>query len=172
MKFDVTKLPLGEALIVFVLAALVLTFVLAFAIGNNDGGIGGEEAGEDGAVAEMSPTPEPEGTPSDGGTTGEGTVVEIAMIPVLLFDTSDVTVPDGQTVTLTADNQDPGIIHNWAVYESREVAESEGPSAAIALTEICVDCIETITFEPPPPGDYFFRCDVHPIQMVGTFVVE
>ncbi len=167
MKIDVTKLPLGEALIGFVLAALAVTFVLAFAIGNNDGGIGGEEA-----VAGMSPTPEPEETPSDGGTTDEGTVVEIAMIPVIQFDTTDVTVPAGQTVTLTADNQDPGIIHNWAVYESREVAESEGPSAAIALTGICVDCTETITFEPPPPGDYFFRCDVHPIQMVGTFVVE
>ncbi len=164
MKLDLTKLPLGEALIGFVLAALVVTFVLAFAIGNNDGGIGGEEVEEDGAGAEE--------TPSDGGTTGEGTVVEIAMIPVILFDTTDVTVPAGQTVTLTADNLDPGIIHNWAVYESREVAESEGPSAAIALTEICIDCTETITFEPPPAGDYFFRCDVHPIQMVGTFIVE
>ncbi len=167
MKFDMTKLPLGEALIGFVLAALVVTFVLAFAIGNNDGGIGGEDA-----VAELDPTPEPGETPSDGETPGGGTVVEIAMVPVILFDTTDVTVPAGQTVTLTADNRDPGIIHNWAVYESREVAESEGPSAAIALTEICVDCTETITFEPPPPGDYFFRCDVHPIQMVGTFVVE
>ncbi len=164
MKIDVTKLPLGEALIGFVLASLAVTFVLAFAIGNNDGGIGGEEAEEDGAVAEE--------TPTDGGTTGEGTVVEIAMIPVILFDTTDVTVPAGQTVTLTADNRDAGILHNWAVYESRDVAESEGPSAAIALTEICVDCTETITFEPPPPGDYFFRCDVHPVQMVGTFVVE
>ncbi|MCH7836811.1 MAG: hypothetical protein IH864_08105 [Chloroflexi bacterium] len=167
MKIDMTKLPLGEALIGFVLAALVVTFVLAFAIGNNDGGIGGEEA-----VVEMSPTPGPEETPSDGGTTGEGTVVEIAMVPVIQFDTTDVTVPAGLMVTLTADNREPGILHNWAVYESREVAESEGPSAAIALTEICVDCTETITFEPPPPGDYFFRCDVHPVQMVGTFVVE
>jgi len=164
MKIDVTKLPLGEALIGFVLAALAVTFVLAFAIGNNDGGIGGEEAEEDGAVAEE--------TPSDGATPGGGTAVDVAMIPTIKFDTTDVTVPAGQTVTLTADNRDAGILHNWAVYESREVAESEGPSAAIALTEICVDCTETITFEPPPPGDYFFRCDVHPIQMVGTFVVE
>jgi len=31
MKFDVTKLPLGEALMGFVLVAVVLTFVLAFA---------------------------------------------------------------------------------------------------------------------------------------------
>ena len=164
MKLDVTKLPLGEALIGFVLAALAVTFVLAFTIGNNDGGIGGEEADEDGAVAEMSPSPEE--TPTDGGTTGGGTTVEVAMIPVIQFDTTDVTVPAGQTVTLTADNQDPGIPHNWAVYTDDSASE------LIAGTPICTDCTETITFEPPPPGVYFFRCDVHPIQMVGTFVVE
>ena len=155
MKLDVTKLPLGEALIGFVLAALAVTFVLAFAIGNDDGGIG-EEAAE----------PTPEETPSDGGTPGDGTTVEIAMIPVIKFDTTDVTVPAGETVTLTADNIDPGILHNWALYTDDSASEQ------LAATVICIDCTETITFEPPPPGVYFFRCDVHPIQMVGTFVVE
>ncbi|MCH7577451.1 MAG: cupredoxin domain-containing protein [Chloroflexi bacterium] len=88
------------------------------------------------------------------------------MIPAIQFDTVDITVPAGGQVTLTADNVDPGIPHNWAVYTDDSASE------LIAGTPICTDCTETITFEPPEPGVYFFRCDVHPTQMVGTFVVQ
>jgi len=45
MKLDVTKLPLGEALVFSVLAAVVVTFILAFAFGA-DSSIEGEEAEE------------------------------------------------------------------------------------------------------------------------------
>ena len=159
MKLDVTKLPLCEALIAFVLAAVVVTFILAFTLPSVAGVEDGEpEDGE--AVAEMSPTTEE--TPADG----DGTVVEIAMIPVLLFDVEEITVPAGQPVTLTADNIDAGILHNWAVYTDDSASE------LIAGTPICTDCTETITFDAPEPGDYFFKCDVHPVQMVGTFTVE
>ncbi len=162
MKTDVTKLPLGEALIGFVLVAVVLTFLLAFA-STSGGGIESEEA-----VAEPSPAP---GAASSGGETadgepaGEGTVVEVAMIPVNQFDVADITVSAGQPVTLTADNQEPGIPHNWALYTDESATEQ------LAATAICTDCTETITFDPPDPGVYFFRCDVHPIQMVGTITV-
>ena len=153
MKLDVTKLPLGEALIGFVFAAVAITFVLAFAL-SSDAGIEDVEPEDGDAVAEE--------TPADG----DGSVVEIAMIPTIKFDTVDITVPAGQPVTLTADNVDPGIPHNWAVYTDDSASE------LIAGTPICADCTETISFEPPPPGVYFFRCDVHPTQMVGTFVVQ
>ncbi len=43
MKSDVTKLPLGEGLVGFVLAAVVVTFVLAFAFASGSA-IEGEEA--------------------------------------------------------------------------------------------------------------------------------
>ena len=163
MKLDVTKLPLGEALIVFVLGAVVVTFILAFTLPSGAGVEDGEPEGGE-AVAEMSP--ESEETPADGESTGEGTTVEIAMIPVLLFDVDEITVPAGQPVTLTADNIDTGIPHNWAVYTDDSASE------LIAGTPICTDCTETITFDAPEPGDYFFKCDVHPVQMVGTFTVE
>ena len=157
MKLDVTKLPLGEALIVFVLAAVVVVFVLAFTL-SSGAGIEDVESGDGEAVAEE--------TPADGGATGGGAVVDVAMIPTIQFDTVDITVPAGGQVTLTADNQDPGIFHNWALYTDESASEQ------LAATEICADCTETITFEPPPPDVYFFRCDVHPTEMVGTFVVE
>ncbi len=164
MKLDVTKLPLGEALIAFVLAALAGTFILAFTIGTDGGGIEGGEAGGGEPAAGL--TPEPEETPAGDGPSGDGTAVEIAMIPINQFDAADITVPAGQPVSLTADNTDAGIPHNWAVYTDDSASE------LIAGTPICIDCTETISFEPPEPGDYFFRCDVHPLQMVGTFTVE
>ncbi len=157
MKLDVTKLPLGEALIGFVFAAVAVTFVLAFTL-SSDAGIEDVEPEDGEAVAGE--------TPADGGPTGEGTTVDVAMIPTIKFDTVDVTVPAGETVTLTADNVDTGILHNWALYTDESASEQ------LAATELCIDCTETITFDPPDPGVYFFRCDVHPIQMVGTFVVE
>ncbi len=156
MKLDVTKLPLGEALIAFVLAAVAGTFVLAFTL-SSDAGIEDVEPEDGEAVAEE--------TPADGGVTGEG-AVDIAMIPTIQFDTVDITVPAGGQVTLTADNQDPAIFHNCALYTD------ESASDQLAATEICSDCTETISFDPPDPGVYFFRCDVHPTEMVGTFVVE
>lgn len=162
MRFDVTKLPMGGILIGFVFVAVVVTFVLAFAFGP-DSGIDGPE----GAVAELSPTPE--ATSEGGETAGEGTAVVVAMVPVIQFDKTEVAVTAGQPVTVTAENQEPGVFHNWAVYTSREAADSG--EDAIAATPICADCTETVTFDPPPAGTYFFRCDVHPIQMVGTFTV-
>ncbi len=159
MKLDVTKLPLGEALIAFVLAAVAVTFILAFTL-STGAGIEDVEPEDGEAVAETSPEPE------NGEPTGDGSTVEIAMIPVLAFDTADVTVPAGQSVTLTADNIDPGIPHNWAVYTDDSASE------LIAGTPICTDCTETITFDAPEPGVYFFKCDVHPVQMVGTLTVE
>ena len=45
MKFDATKLPLGEVLVAFALAAVVATFVLAFTFGS-DSSIEVEEAEE------------------------------------------------------------------------------------------------------------------------------
>jgi cytochrome c oxidase subunit 2 len=46
MKSDVTKLPLGEGLVGFVLAAVVVTFVLAFAFASGGAIEGGEAEGE------------------------------------------------------------------------------------------------------------------------------
>jgi plastocyanin len=84
-----------------------------------------------------------------------------------LFDLEMITVPDGSRVTITLRNEDADP-HNIAIYESRAAEE-----------EIFVS--ETITgpgketegsFDAPPEGEYFFRCDVHPVTMIGDFIVE
>lgn len=109
MKFDVTKLPLGELIVGSVLAVVVATFVLAFAFGPGTGieeeGAGGEASPEPGAVTPGSELAQQgQQIASDFGctachsTTGEVIVgpswLDIYGSTVTLSDGSDVQVDD------------------------------------------------------------------------------
>jgi cytochrome c oxidase subunit 2 len=82
----------------------------------------------------------------------------------IAFDKKTITVPGGVTVMIDFHNEDKGIPHNFSVYANSEAEKSifvgriiTGPSRI------------TYTFTAPKtPGDYFFRCDVHPQIMTGT----
>jgi plastocyanin len=101
-----------------------------------------------GAAAECSPSPD-------------------AAITVCAFDDqrfvpSSLTVPAGEPIGLAFENEDEGVPHNVAVYTDDSAAQSlfvgdlvEGPTS--------------VTYDVPAlePGEYYFRCDVHP-QMNGT----
>ena len=78
------------------------------------------------------------------------------------FSSDRLTVPSGEPFGLVFDNEDEGVPHNVAIYTDDSAVQSlfvgdviEGP--------------ETATYDVPAldPGEYFFRCDVHP-QMNGT----
>lgn len=100
-------------------------------------------------------------------TDGPGVTFTIAA-DNLAFNTSTITAPAGTNVTITFENRDDGIPHNIAVYTNASAVEEifvgetiTGPAQA------------TYTFTAPDePGTYFFRCDVHPQQMTGDFIVE
>jgi plastocyanin len=147
------------------LVAPLLAVGLTLAAACGDGGEGGVTPGVSGipAVSETrSPVPATE-TPITGG-------VEIRMVPVLRFDQSRLTVEAGE-VTIIANNTDTGNRHSFAVFESEAVAEDGG--APITQTEICLGpCLEKVTFQTPGPGEYFFRCQVHPTRMKGAFIVR
>ncbi|MFQ5804490.1 MAG: plastocyanin/azurin family copper-binding protein, partial [Candidatus Methylomirabilales bacterium] len=134
------------------------------------GGGGGGGGGVEEVVGEVSPTPT--GTVPPGG----GSTVEIAMIPVIKFDTDTLTIAANTPVEVFADNRETGVPHNFAVYESEEAFLSSGTGAALAATGICTaPCQDSLTLELPP-GEYFFQCDVHPAgsstPMVGTLTVQ
>lgn len=98
----------------------------------------------------------------------QNTVIIYLMAKNIAFNKSTITVPAGANVTVYFDNQDSGTPHNFAVYDS--------PSASQTIFQgkiITGPAKATYTFTAPSQaGTYFFRCDVHPTQMTGQFVVE
>jgi len=83
------------------------------------------------------------------------------------FDKSTITVPAGATVVMTFDNKDSGVPHNFALYTdstARQKVYGGGLTTGPETT--------TYRFNAPMiPKTYFFRCDVHPTTMTGSFVV-
>lgn len=85
----------------------------------------------------------------------------------IAFDKATLSAPAGSTVVLTFANNDANVPHNFALYTDSSAGTSifkgqivTGPSTT------------TYTFTAPNTrGTYFFRCDVHPETMTGTFVV-
>jgi plastocyanin len=78
-----------------------------------------------------------------------------------------LTLHAGGQVTIAFDNKDAGIQHNFHLFNGADAAApSLYPGALVtgpAMTKY--------TFPAPPPGMYFFHCDVHPAQMSGTATV-
>jgi len=139
----------GPGLIAVLAVGLIATFITAFALSGGDG-LSGEET----------PTATTTASPGPGGG------VSVAMIPTIKFDQSDLTIAAGQDVTIEADNRDGSVPHNFAAYTDDSARELLG------ATEICTaPCKESATLNVPP-GIYFFRCDVHPTQMVGTLTAQ
>jgi plastocyanin len=99
-----------------------------------------------------------------GGTTYYADVLTARNIA---FDKTTLTVPAGATVALTFVNDDAGVPHNFALYTDSSA------TTAIFKGAIVTGQITTVyTFTAPStPGTYYFRCDVHPTQMNGQFIV-
>lgn len=100
----------------------------------------------------------------DGDQTVEVSAFNIA------FDTDTITVQSDGEVRIRFDNQDEGVQHNIAFYNSStDITEVSPGSVGLVFEGVNVD--DTV-FEIPAPGEYYFRCDIHPVQMTGTFIVE
>lgn len=85
----------------------------------------------------------------------------------IAFDKSVITVPSGAHVTVNFVNRDSGVPHTFSVYETSAAQKVIFRGQAVTgLGKIKYD------FDAPiDPGTYFFRCDIHPSQMTGQFVV-
>jgi plastocyanin len=85
----------------------------------------------------------------------------------IAFNVSTITVPAGANVVVHFSNMDSGVPHNFAVYQT-----SAAQNAIFQGQRITGVSSTTYSFTAPTtPGNYFFRCDVHPTLMTGTFVV-
>jgi cytochrome c oxidase subunit 2 len=84
----------------------------------------------------------------------------------IAFDQGCLAAPADTPFTIAFDNRDEGVPHNVAIYTD------EGAATSLFVGEIVTGSVK-IDYEVPgiPAGDYFFRCDVHPTAMTGSFVV-
>jgi nitrite reductase (NO-forming) len=96
----------------------------------------------------------------------DGSALSIAASNTV-FDTDCLAAPAGKPFTIAFDNQDPGVPHNVSIYKDDSATES------LFVGEL-VTGPKQITYKVGalPAGTYFFRCDVHPTTMTGTFVVS
>jgi plastocyanin len=105
------------------------------------------------------------GGPAGGSQGGGGPTVTAKG---LAFHPTQVTVPGGGQVTIHFDNQDAGTTHDIAVFNG-----SDANAPVLFKGELVTGpATKDYTFTAPPPGSYFFHCEVHPQQMTGTLVVR
>ena len=83
------------------------------------------------------------------------------------FDHEKIEAPAHNQVVVIFKNEDEGIQHNVAVYEDESVEE-------VIYQGNIFSGVRTVEYKirTGEPGEYFFRCDIHPVEMVGTLVVE
>lgn len=93
-----------------------------------------------------------------------GSDVEVTIVGEnITFDRTSIQAEVGQTVTVTFDNRDVKVPHNFHVL---------GGSGADVKTEIVEGPVQqTLSFRIDEAGSYTFVCDIHPAQMKGTVEV-
>jgi plastocyanin len=160
----------SRRLLAFTFLAIAPLALVAVACGGG-GGKATATSTRPAAATPTRPAASPTGTPLPEATTAPAAeTVEISAVPHIKFDKDTITVKAGSQVTLKFTNSDTSVPHNWAAYTD-STATTPIPGAQ---TAVCTGpCEEDITFTAPDqPGDYFFRCDVHPTAMTGTLVVQ
>src|SRR5690606_12898675 len=140
-------------------APIVLSLALAFGLAACAEG----ESSPDGNGGDASAAASA-GADGDGTATVENGTVEVTADD-LAFNVETITAPAGESFTVTFTRTE-AVQHSFSVY-----TEEGGEGIAIGniinegeTDEITIDALE--------PGEYFFVCDVHPVEMTGTLVVE
>ena len=107
------------------------------------------------------------GTTADNASSG-GTPQTAATIVSTdnKFDTTKLTVPANQPVTVTLQNKGQAI-HNWRVLTVKDTAGKD-----IATQLLPGGQSEAVTFTLAAAGTYAFQCDTHPAEMKGSLTVQ
>ena len=81
------------------------------------------------------------------------------------FDTDRLELPADEPVRLALENRDAAE-HNLSIYED----DTASGDPLFTFVSFPGPATETFQVDPLPAGEYYFRCDVHPV-MEGTVVV-
>ncbi len=116
------------------------------------------------AAPAATPTPA-SGTHPAAACTPNGTSLQISAHDIK-FDKSCLAAPAGKPFTITFKNEDSGVPHDVAIYTNSSATTTLFKGTVITGPS-------TITYHVPAlkAGTYYFRCDIHPTQMFGTFIV-
>jgi plastocyanin len=85
------------------------------------------------------------------------------------FNTDTLELEGGGTTTIEFTNEDT-FDHNVALYENQ--ADGLAQENPVFQGELISGTSTTYEFDSPPPGDYYFQCDVHAQSMNGTATVK
>lgn len=159
MKLDLTRLPVGEMVVGFLIVSLLATFILAFTLVDS-----GSDATED-VVTDVTSTPI-----SDGA--------EIVMRDNS-FDSNDITVTAGDTLTFNLTNEGVAV-HNMRIaqadgnYSDDGVCELDGLDSCSDPTAVTSGQTAVLEWEVSAEAGAViaFRCDFHPDEMTGTLTVQ
>ncbi len=113
------------------------------------------------------PTPPVTATTAPQTQTSAGAVTIDLVAHNIAFDKTEITVPACAEVTINFDNKDAAVPHNFALYTNSQATTNLFKGQIITG----VNSIQYKFKAPCTPGDYYFRCDVHPTIMYGTFKV-
>lgn len=82
------------------------------------------------------------------------------------FSTACLAAPADTPLTLTFKNEDSGVPHDVAIYTNSSATK-------VLFRGQIITGPSTVVYHIPalPAGTYYFRCDVHPTAMHGTFIV-
>ncbi len=86
----------------------------------------------------------------------------------IAFNMSTITVPAGSSVTINFVNND-SVSHNFSLFTN-----SSASPPALFQGQV-INGGQSIVYKftaPGQPGTYFFRCDLHPTIMTGSFIVQ
>jgi plastocyanin len=118
----------------------------------------------------VAPSTAPPSTPSTPAAecSPKGTKLHLTAAG-LVFDPTCLAAPAGTAFTISFENKDIGIPHNFHIFSADPAQDSNAQSL---FTGDLVTGPDTATYKVSalPPGTYFFHCDVHPTLMFGTLV--
>jgi cytochrome c oxidase subunit 2 len=129
-----------------------------------------EAAGEEEGGTNTDPERPGEPETTEESAEGEAVPLEIATTSEksIGYTTTTLEAPAGQPVTVTYTN-DAAIPHNIAFYDGPDADSSQ---IVVSETITGPGASTTVSFAAPTePGAYLFRCELHPLQMVGTLDV-
>lgn len=111
---------------------------------------------------------QPKSAPQSSATpAGDATQLSLAASGTR-FTATQLEAASGKPIAVKFDNQDAGVFHNFALYtDEAHTVPVPGGATQLAAGPVVQDL--TVDLKA---GTYYFRCDVHPVEMTGTLVVK